>query len=246
VTTDLFDRDLLSRRRARARQRWVESFLYERALDDILERLSFVQRKFERALLIGNLEPAWLEHLRRHVNSVDVIGLDDLMKIEPGKYDLCLVLGEIDTANDLPHALLAIRFALRDDALFIGAFPGGDTLPALRAAMRGADEQMGAASAHVHPRIEPAAFTGLLSSAGFSMPVVDVDRVAVRYKRLADLVRDLRGMGATNVLRSRSRRPFTRDAAAAAARQFLSSAQDGRTTETFEILHFAAWTPSTP
>jgi hypothetical protein len=103
---------------------------------------------------------------------------------------------------------------------------------------------MGAASAHVHPRVEPAAFTGLLTSAGFSMPVVDVDRVAVRYKSLADLVRDLRGMGTTNVLRARSRRPLTRAAAAAAGRHFLSSAEGGRVTELFEILHFAAWTPA--
>jgi hypothetical protein len=244
VTTNLFDRDLLSIRRARARRRGTETFLHERAMEDIIERLSFVQREFERALLIGTFEPKWHERLQRQVQSVDVVEIDDMMKVEPGSYDLCVTIGEIDTANDLPHALLAVRFALRDDSLFIGAFPGGDTLPALRAAMRAADEHMGAASAHVHPRVEPAAFTSLLTSAGFSMPVVDVDRVAVRYKTFADLVRDLRGMGATNVLKSRSRRPLKRAAAAAAAAHFLSNADDGRVTELFEILHFAAWTPA--
>ena len=244
VTTDLFDRDLLAARRMRARRRGTETFLLERAMEDIFERLSFVQRKFERGLLIGTIEPDWRERLLRQVQSVDVVGLDSMLDVEPGSYDLSIAVGELDTANDLPQALLAVRFALRDDSLFIGAFPGGDTLPALRAAMRAADEQMGAASAHVHPRVEPAAFTGLLTSAGFSMPVVDVDRVAVRYKSLADLVRDLRGMGATNVLKARSRRPLTRAAAAAAARHFLSGADDGRVTELFEILHFAAWTPA--
>jgi hypothetical protein len=235
VTTDLFDRDLLKKRRARG----AERFLHERAIEDILERLSFVQRTFERALLIGDVERD-----RVPTQFADSISLDELMTVEPGSYDLCVVVGELDTANDLPQALLAVRFALREDALFIGAFPGGDTLPALRSAMRAADEHMGAASAHVHPRIEPAAFTSLLSSAGFLMPVVDVDRVAVRYKSLADLVRDLRSMGATNVLKSRSRRPLSRQAAAAAAEQFRAGAEDGRVTETFEILHFAAWTPS--
>ena len=244
VTTDLFDRDLLATRRARARRRGTETFLYERAMEDILERLSFVQRKFERALLIGTIEPEWRERLLREVQSVDVVGLDSMLDVEPGSYDLCIAVSELDTANDLPQALLAVRFALRDDSLFIGAFPGGDTLPALRAAMRAADEQMASASAHVHPRVEPAAFTGLLTSAGFSMPVVDVDRIAVRYRSLPDLVRDLRGMGATNVLKARSRRPLTRAAAAAAARHFLSDGNDGRVTELFEILHFAAWTPA--
>lgn len=235
VTTDLFDRDLLKKRRARG----AERFLHERAIEDILERLSFVQRTFERALLIGEIDRDLVP-----TESADSISLDELMTVEPGSYDLCVVVGELDTANDLPQALLAVRFALREDGLFIGAFPGGDTLPALRSAMRAADEHMGAASAHVHPRIEPAAFTSLLSSAGFSMPVIDVDRVAVRYKSLADLVRDLRSMGATNVLKSRSRRPLSRTAAASASAHFLAGAEDGRVTETFEILHFAAWTPS--
>lgn len=239
MTTDLFDRDLLAKRRARARKRGAETFLHDRAMEDILERLSFVQRQFERLLLIGDVDRD-----RLPIQSADAIGLDEMMTVEPGRYDLCLALGELDTANDLPQALLAIRFALGEDALFIGAFPGGDTLPALRSAMRAADEHMGAASAHVHPRIEPAAFTNLLTSAGFSMPVVDVDRVSVRYAGLPDLIRDLRGMGATNVLKSRSRRPLTKAAASAAARQFQSNAEYGRVTETFEILHFAAWTPS--
>ena len=235
MTTDLFDRDLLRKRRARG----TERFLHERAIEDIIERLSFVQRTFERALLIGDVD-----RNRVPAGLADSISLEEMMTVQPGRYDLCIVVGDLDTANDLPQTLLAIRFALREDALFIGAFPGGDTLPALRAAMRAADEHMGAASAHVHPRIEPAAFTKLLSSAGFSMPVVDVDRVAVRYKSLADLVRDLRSMGATNVLKSRSRRPLSRAAASAASDQFQSEAEDGRVTETFEILHFAAWTPS--
>jgi hypothetical protein len=109
--------------------------------------------------------------------------------------------------------------------------------------MRAADESMGAATPHVHPRIEPSALAQLLSEAGFAMPVVDVDRVDVRYRDLPHLVRDLRAMGATNILTARSRKPLTRAAAAAAAEQFASQARDGRVTERFELLHFAAWTP---
>ena len=64
------------------------------------------------------------------------------------------------------------------------------------------------------------------------------------YKSLADLVRDLRSMGATNILKARSRRSLSRAAVNSAAGQFLAGAEDGRVKETFEILHFAAWTPS--
>lgn len=233
-------------RRARALRRGPELFLHERAFEDILERLSFVQRRFRSALLIGSLNPAWREQLLQHAGQVDLVEADQLLTLEPGSYDLCVVVGELDTVDDLPNALLTVRFALREDSLFIGAISGGDTLPALRSAMRAADDAMGAATPHAHPRIEPAGFTSLLSSAGFTMPVVDVDRVQVSYETLSDLVRDLRSMGATNILKARSRQPLTRSATKTAARQFAANAENGRVTELFELLHFAAWTPASP
>ena len=93
---------------------------------------------------------------------------------------------------------------------------------------------MGAATPHVHPRIEPAALTSLLTSAGFTMPVVDVDRVQVSYQSFNDLVRDLRSMGATNILNARSRRPLTRSAACAAAAQFIGRRGRWQATVVFE------------
>ena len=230
-------------RRDRARRRGLELFLYERAFEDILDRLAFVQRRFRSALLVGGIDPAWSDRLLQGADKVAVIEADALLSLKPGSYDLCVCVGELDTVDALPGALLTVRFAWQDDSLFIGALPGGDSLPALRSAMRAADEQMGAATPHVHPRIEPAGLTALLTSAGFVMPVVDVDRAQASYRSLDDLVRDLRSMGATNVLAARSRRALTRAAAKAAAREFMAKAEDGRVTEVFELLHFAAWTP---
>jgi len=76
---------------------------------------------------------------------------------------------------------------MNDDALLIGAMSGGETLPRLRSAMRAADAAAGVASAHVHPRIEASAVAPLLSSAGLTMPVVDVDRIDVTYASLTGL-----------------------------------------------------------
>jgi hypothetical protein len=242
----LFDQKLRAMRLERALRRGPELFLHERSFEDIIDRLSLIRRRFGRALLIGRFEAAWRDRLLAFAQAVEVIDADALLTLEPGAYDLCVAASGLDTVEDLPNALLTIRFALAPDSLLIGAVPGGDTLPALRAAMRAADEQMGAATAHVHPRIEPTGLTSLLTSAGFSMPVVDVDRVQVTYKGLRDLVRDLRAMGATNLLSARSRRPLSRSAVTAAAEQFNVAARDGRVTESFEILHFAGWTPFTP
>jgi hypothetical protein len=73
--------------------------------------------------------------------------------------------------------------------------------------------------------------------------VVDVDRVRASYKSFGDLVHDLRAMGATNVLQMRAP-PLTRAQIAAAERAFAAAGDGQRTAETFEVLHFAAWTPA--
>ena len=122
---------------------------------------------------------------------------------------------------------------------------GGETLPRLRGAMRAADLAAGTAAPHVHPRIEPSALSSLLSEAGLVNPVVDIDRVNLSYATLDALVRDLRAMGLTNVLNARPR--FVgKTGRSAAAQSFLRDAQNGRTMETAEILHFAAWAPDQP
>jgi SAM-dependent methyltransferase len=234
----------------------VETFLYERVFDDCLDRIALVPGRFERALLIGCPDAGWrarLAHAAQFIEVRDPGGLfadaargetivEDAWRGPARDFDLVLAIGTLDTVNDLPLALNLIRSAMRPGGLFIGAMSGGETLPQLRAAMRAADSVSGEASPHVHPRIEAAAVAPLLSQAGFVRPVIDVDRLQVGYASFAALVADLRRMGVTNILADRSRRPLSRAAYAAATAQFEGSADGARTTETFEILHFAAWT----
>jgi hypothetical protein len=58
------------------------------------------------------------------------------------------------------------------------------------------------------------------------------------------LVRDLRAMGGTNILASRTR-PLGRFGLAAAMAEFGSGAEpDGKTVERFNIVHLSGWVPS--
>ena len=255
--TELFDMKLRAQRRDRAARIGPELFLLERVFDDCLERLGLVNRHFDRALLIGCPDCAWLRRTRPLVREVQVADPGALFAAACGgvqlveddwaepeaAFDLVVSIGTLDTVNDLPRALRSIRMALRPDSLFIGAMSGGDTLPQLRRAMRAADEVVGAATAHAHPRVEAASLAALLGAAGFATPVVDVDRVQVAYSSFERLVRDLRAMGSTNILTARSREILNRRARSAAIEQFNDSGGQQRTTEVFEILHFAAWTP---
>ena len=256
----LFDTALRALRRDRAARLGPELFLFERVFEDILERIGAVPRRFERALLVGCPDPTAADRLADIAGRVDVIEpgplfaaaagaatvVEDAWEPEPGRYDLAVAIGTLDTVNDLPRALLAIRLALAPGGLLVGAFAGGETLPQLRAAMRSADEVGGAAVPHVHPRIEPSALAGLLAAAGLERPVVDVDRVTVSYASFDRLVADLRRMAATNLLSGRSRRPLSRQERDAAAASFSAAGDGQRTVETFEILHVAGWTEVPP
>jgi NADH dehydrogenase [ubiquinone] 1 alpha subcomplex assembly factor 5 len=258
--TELFDNGLRSLRRDRAARTGPVLFLHERALSDILERLSGITRRFSSLLLVGAPDSEWRTRLAEVAPSVTVVdpgavfarhsgglhAVEDELDLDPASFDLVVAIGTLDTVNDLPGALLRLRFVLKPDSLLIGAMSGGETLPRLRQAMRIADSVTGGASPHVHPRIEPASLAQLLESAGFVMPVVDIDRVKVGYRDLRELVCDLRSMAATNILRSRSQRSLTRGALAAAEREFAGAGAQERIIETFEILHFAAWSPAEP
>lgn len=253
----LFDPRLRALHRDRAARSGAELFLFERTFADCLERIELVQRHFQSALLIGCLDPQWPERLGAIADKVAVHDpgrlfaeaaggeqiVEDDWAPESAAYDLVLAIGTLDTVNDLPGALRAIRSSMVPDALLIGAVSGGDTLPQLRSAMRAADAVSGEANPHVHPRIEAAALAPLLSAAGFAIPVVDVDRVQVSYAGLDRLVNDLRAMGATNVLSARSRHSLSRASRRAAIQSFAAAGDGERTVETFEVLHFAAWNP---
>ena len=245
-------------RRDRAFRRGPELFLFERVFEDCRDRLGLLQQSFASALLIGCPDPAWPRRLCDFAREVAILDpgrcfaeaaggscvVEDELALAGERHDLCVAVGTLDTVNDLPQALARIRATLAPGAFLLGAIAGGDTLPQLRAAMRAADQVQGYAVPHAHPRIESAMLASLLSGAGFANPVVDVDRVQVSYEDLARLVNDLRGMGATNILKERSTRSMSRVARLAAFEAFAAAGQAGRTVETFEILHFAAWTPA--
>lgn len=244
---------LRAQRRDRAKRMGTELFLLERAFDDCLDRISLMQRRFDRALLIGCPAREWFERLGQFAEKIDVHDpgslfalaadgtqlIEDAWEPEGQAYDLVVAVGTLDTVNDLPRALIALRWALKDDGLFLGSMSGGDTVPRLRSAMRAADAISGSATPHVHPRIEASALAPLLQNAGFLNPVVDIDRVSVSYRSLHHLVADLRRMAATNILVQRSPKSLLRRAYGAAADDFSAAGDGERTTETFEILHFA-------
>ena len=164
-----------------------------------------------------------------HVLDLDRnLSADEQLAAEPESFDLVTSILSLHSVNDLPGVLAQIRRALKPDGLLLAAMVGGDTLTELRQSLAAAEiEVSGGVSPRVAPFGDVRELGGLLQRAGFALPVTDVDRIVVRYGDFPSLMRDLRGMGETNALVERSRKPMRRATAGgddgALSREFCRS-----------------------
>ncbi|MGP7796137.1 class I SAM-dependent methyltransferase [Sphingomonas sp. CLY1604] len=249
---DIFDRNARRARRDRAAagDTAAHSFLRDVMVDGLLERLGAVKRDFGEVLDIGASDRtlavpgARIAHVdagfRFARDTAGVQADEDRLPFADASFDAVLSAGVLDQVNDLPGALTLIRRILRPDGLFLGAFLGGGSLPALRAALRTAEGERPAA--RLHPQIDVRSAGDLLMRAGFALPVADIETVDVRYASFGRLLDDLRGMAASNILAGRS--GLTRGTLARAAAAFAAAADaDGRTTERFAIVYLTGWAP---
>ena len=250
TSSEIFDRAARRLRRDRAASEWSErDFLRGIMLDGIAERLSAVRREFADVLDLGCADAAF-DLPGARVTRIDAGAAfaraaggtqmdEDRLDLPAASFDLVVSAGVLDSVNDVPGALALARRALRPDGLFLGAFLGGGSLATLRAALRAADPGV----ARVHPMIDVRSAGDLLVRAGLALPVADSESVAVRYGDIFALIRDLRGMAGTNLLRDR--RPLPRDTLAAIADAFARQADpDGRVAERFDIVYLTGWAPA--
>ena len=260
----IFDRTLLRRRRLRALRGAPIDFLLDHVAKELVERLSVVKRSFGLAADIGTPGDALRAMIRSQRLAQTVIAVDPLahalrggdplvvaadeeaLPFADGSLDLVVSGLALQFVNDLPGTLAQIRRALKPDGLFLAALLGGDTLTELRQSFAAAEAEV---DSGVSPRVAPFAdlrdLGALLQRAGLALPVVDVDRLAVRYATPFDLMRDLRGMGATNALIERRRTPLKRATLLRMAEIYAErfSDPDGRLRASFEIVWLSGWAP---
>jgi NADH dehydrogenase [ubiquinone] 1 alpha subcomplex assembly factor 5 len=246
----IFDRTLLNHRRARvAATAQNHDFLLDRVADDFAERLSIVQRTFKAGLNIEAHHGALSSRLRTLPNVINIIDANtdhDSLALPPETYDLVVSGLSLHLVNDLPGALIQLRHVLRPDGLLLASLLGGDTLTELRQSwLIAEDEICGGASPRVAPFADVRALGALLQRAGFALPVADTDTVAVTYASPLHLMREIKAMGASNMLTQRRRTPVTRHLLMRACEIYQDryGSPDGRIKATFEIVTLTAWVP---
>lgn len=261
---EIIDTGLMVGRKRRAVAQAVAGadFLMERAAEDLAERLATVGRRFEKAATLFCVTPAARdavlasgkadEAVRIEADAAFLGGGEGIVAtpghvpLDPASIGLAVSLLSLQDENDIPGMLVQIRRALKPDGLFLGAMAGAGTLAELRESLLAAEAELsGGASPRVLPFADVREAGALLQRAGFALPVTDVETVTVRYATMFDLIRDLRAMGATNVLSGRSRRPASREFFARAATIYADrfSDPDGRVRATFSFIWMSGWAP---
>jgi SAM-dependent methyltransferase len=245
----LFDFSAKQRAQGRAAHLAGDRFLDAAALEGLTDRLAAVTRRFERGLWIGEAVPDPIRPFAQQWQCTD-FDAQEILRTAPsderGPFDLAVSLFSLQWINDLPGALIQINRLLKPDGLFLAALMGASTLTELRDAFAQAEIQTrGGVSPRVSPFADVRDLGALLQRADFALPVADVERLVVRYRDFAGLVKDLRAHGLTNVMSARSRQPLRRDTLTALLAHYAGhhADADGRLRARFETLYLTGWSP---
>ncbi|SIR46269.1 hypothetical protein SAMN05880582_11462 [Rhizobium sp. RU20A] len=258
----IFDQPLIAQRRHRAVRAAVPGadFLMNLVADELAGRLAVVERRFEKAAVLHGATPAVAAALKATgkvgaVTRVEMEGLApadgqvatlETVPLAPGEMNLIVSPLALHLTNDTPGAFIQIRRALSPDGLFLAAIPGAGTLQELREVLLEAESELtGGASPRVVPFADVRDIGALLQRAGLALPVTDVETYTVRYASLFDLMKDLRAMGMTNPLATRSRRPVSRQFFLRAAELYATrfADPDSRIRATFSVIYASGWAP---
>ncbi|WP_312417907.1 methyltransferase domain-containing protein [Shinella sp.] len=259
----LFDHALIDTNRLRALRSGPADFLLDIVAEEFAERLSVIDRRFEKAVelhghtgavaraiagtgKVDAIERVESDRLFSAAGEPVTVSALETVPLAPQSVNLIVSPLALHLTNDTPGVFVQIRRALKPDGLFLAAIPGSGTLLELREVLLAAESEIsGGASPRVIPFPDVRDVGALLQRGGFALPVTDKETYTVRYDSLFPLMKDLRAMGMANPLSGRSRRPLARGVLLRAAELYAErfSDPDGRIRATFSLIYVSGWAP---
>ena len=249
------------------------AFLQREIGTRLFERLQYIKLTPRRILDIGSGTGYATQRLRQHYADAELVALDiaprmlsvarekagsrslfkRLLGRSPDARYLCADAEALPLANesiDLVLSNLALQWCdpervggeasrvLRPHGLFMFTTFGPDTLKELRAAFKAVDD-----APHVNTFPDMHDIGDILVHSGFADPVMDQEIVTLTYTDLKPLLRELKGIGAHNVLPGRSIGLMGRLRWQRMVDAYESFRQDGRLPATYEVVYGHAWKP---
>ncbi|HEX4479960.1 MAG TPA: malonyl-ACP O-methyltransferase BioC [Rudaea sp.] len=230
--------------------------------DLLLERLEYVRETPSRVLDVGSGPGRGAAELRKRFSSAQVIALDIAMpmlaQIRPtwlrpiaracaDARELPFADASIDVLysslclqwiEDLPALFGEFRRVLRPGAYLAFSTFGPDSLYELRAAWSAVDD-----TPHVNGFLDIARVGDALVASGFRDPVLDVEHFTLAYDDAFGLMRDLKGIGATNADVRRMRGLTGKARLQRMIAAYESFRSDGKLPATYEVIFAHAWAP---
>lgn len=257
---DIFDRRAVRNHKARAAHTFQKiSPILNAATDILLERLDDITRPLSSALDLGGqgtVAPLLEKRGMTVVSCQETLPASqqaahpnvcvnyEHLPFAQHSFDLVVANLSLHWINDLPGTFAQIRHILRPDGLFLASMPILPTLRPLKHALEMAELAL---CDGVSPRVSPLptqqSCAQLLQRTGFALPVVDTEKLDLRYRSLTGLLQDLRAAGETNALTLRSKTTPPRMLFPAAAAE-LETDPDGTFAMPLHIAVLTAWSPS--
>ena len=200
------------------------AFVHAHTRQGLLERLAPMTLRAERVLDLGTATGAAIPVLRKRFPRARVFGVDfslgmlrqqprgllsrralvcaDAARLPFAEHSIDVVFANqlLSFTDEIAGICREVGRVLDDRGVFAFALLGPDSFRELRAAWSGID-----ATAHVASFPDMHNVGDALVRAGLSNPVLDVDRLSLRYDKPAALYRDLAAVAARNSLADRAR-----------------------------------------
>ncbi len=199
-----------------------------------------LKQKYRRSLVIAmDLAPGMLQQARRHQRL-----FHRFQRVCADATRLPLAAACVDVVFsslmlqwcDLDTAFAEARRVLKPDGFFTFSTFGPDTLKELRASWAEADGYN-----HVNQFMDMHDIGDALVRAGFTEPVLDVDRMQLTYEDVSALMRDLKTIGAHNVTAGRARGLTGKSRLQKMQTAYEAFRREGRLPASYEVIYGAAW-----
>ena len=143
--------------------------------------------------------------------------------------------------NDLNRTFAEMHRILRTDGLLMFSTFGPDTLKELRQSFAKTDSYR-----HVNRFVDMHDIGEVLVNNRFSTPVMDMEYITLTYDEVISVMRDLKAIGAHNVIRGRQQGLMGKKRWQHAIDAYETLRREGKLPATFEVVYGHAWKPHDP